>query len=208
MVRIILDVGSRNGESLEEFVRWGFDVIHAFEPMPGPFANIVATYGDDPRVEAHNYGLSDHTGTMPVYGSDAVGEASVFASKVDLDSRVVTECAFVDVADVFDGFADASVFVKLNCEGSEVAILNRLIDTGHIDRIEALRVEFDISRCPGHEHEADEVIARLAEVGFDRLTIGSNARLTPAGLVDDVQQVGVHADRMRAWLEASGAPCL
>ncbi len=203
-MKIMLDVGGRNGESIGEFLRWDFDLIHTFEPMPAQFANIVSEFGSDPRVVAHNFGLSDVTATLPVYGSDHKGEASVFASKVDIDDPgTVTECEFVDVIEVFAGLpADTDLFVKLNCEGSEIAILNRLIDTGDIDRIHSVRVEFDISRCVGHENEADDLLARLDSIGFDRLFVGGHARLTAQGLVDDVPQVGSHHDRLRVWLES------
>lgn len=201
-MKMLLDVGARNGESLEEFVRWDFDVIHAFEPMPEQFANVERI--DDPRIEAHNFGLSDVTGPLAMYGSDQWGEASVFPSKVDLDSSVVSECEFVRASEFFAEHVpdDATVFVKFNCEGSEIAILHDLLDSGEFWKIDAFRVEFDISRCVGHEGEADGLLARLAEVGFSRYTIGSDARLENGRLVDRVPQVGTHHERLHAWLES------
>ncbi len=204
-LKMLLDVGSRNGESLEEFVRWDFDVIHAFEPMPAPFANIVAAFGDHPRVVAHNFGLSNVTGTLPVYGADHMGEASVFPTKWDVDSRTVTDCEFVDATEFFREHVTEGVFVKLNCEGSEIAILNNLLDSGELWKAAAVRVEFDISRVPDHAHEADLLLARLDEAGFDRLTIGSDARIVNGGLVDRVPQEGTHHGRLAAWLTAAGA---
>lgn len=197
----MLDVGSRNGESLEEFVRWPFDVIHAFEPMPEQFANIVERI-TDPRVVAHNFGLSDVTGTKTMYGSDVHGEASVFASKWDVDSRVSTECEFVEAAEFFGSLPDATIYMKLNCEGSEVAILHNLLDAGLLERVAAFRVEFDISRVPDQDGEADRLLARLEACGYDRFTIGSDARIVNGSLVDRVPQVGSHHDRLHAWLES------
>jgi FkbM family methyltransferase len=203
MAVVMLDVGSRNGESLGEFVRWPFDVIHAFEPMPAQFANIVKDHTDE-RIYRHNFGLSDVSGTLPVYGSDDRGEASVFQAKVDIHDQQVTECRFMRATTFFETALspDDTIYMKLNCEGSEIAILNDLIGSGQIGRVAAFRVEFDISRVPGHELEADLLLERLREIGYDRYTIGSNARITPQGLVDDVPQVGSHHERLHAWLES------
>jgi FkbM family methyltransferase len=198
-MRIMLDVGARNGESLGEFVRWPFDKIHAFEPMHTQYEN-ARNATDDPRVTVYNYGLSNETGTMTMYGSDDRGEASVYASKVDIRDGTTTVCNFVRASKFFESLPDATIYMKLNCEGSEIAILHDLIDSGQLERVRAFRVEFDISRCVGFEDEADRLLARLDEIGYDRYTIGSNARITPQGLVDDVPQVGTHHERLEAWL--------
>jgi FkbM family methyltransferase len=203
MAVVMLDVGGRNGESTEEFVRWPFDHIYTFEPMPAQYANIVAKFADEPRVTPCNFGLSDRYGKFPVYGSDDRGEASVFADKVDIHDDTSTDCLFVNASAIVAGLPeDDTIYMKLNCEGSEIAILNDLIGSGQIARIAAFRVEFDISRVPGHELEADLLLERLREIGYDRYTIGSNARITPQGLVDDVPQVGSHHERLHAWLES------
>ncbi len=204
-LKILLDVGARNGESLGEFVNWPFDRIYAFEPMPAQFANASSAI-DDPRVVVFNHGLSDETTTKTMYGSDDWGEASVFASKVDIHDQATTVCDFVRASEFFAELPDADIYMKLNCEGSEIAILNDLIDSGQIERVNAFRVEFDISRCVGFEDESDRLLARLAEIGYDRYTIGSNARITDAGLVDDVPQVGTHHERLHAWLVSVWRP--
>ena len=208
-LKILLDVGARNGESLGEFVTWPFDEIYAFEPMPTQFTNACTTLIelDDPRVMIHNFGLSNETGTMTMYGADVNGEASVYASKVDIRDQATTVCDFVRASEFFDLLPRSSdIYMKLNCEGSEIAILHDLIDTGNLERVLAFRVEFDISRCVGYEDEADRLLARLEEIGYDRYTIGSNARITPNGLVDDVPQVGTHHERLHAWLVSVWRP--
>ncbi len=206
-MKIMLDIGSRNGESLEEFVRWDFDEIHAFEPMPAQFANIIAKFADEPRVIPHHCGVSDTKGVFPVYGADDNGEASLFASKLDLDNRTVTECQFVTANHVFETYVpdDAECYMKLNCEGAEVAILNSLMDSGQLRKVAAFRVELDISRCVGFEHEADLLLARLDAEGYDNYTVGSDARMVNGYLTDRVTQEGTHHDRLWQWLTHAGA---
>lgn len=195
----MFDIGSRNGESIEEFLRWPFETIHAFEPMPVQAANIAATYGTNPRVVAHHCGVSDQTGIFPVYGTDDHGEASLFPTKVDLDARTVTDCRFMRASTVFEEYVTDPVIVKLNCEGAEVAILNDLMDTGQIKNVYAVRIEFDISRVLGHEHEADQLIARLDDHNVN-YTIGSDARIVNGQLIDRIPQLGTHHERLHQWL--------
>ncbi len=203
MGAVMLDVGSRNGESVEEFVRHDFDTIHAFEPMPAQFQNMVHAFADNPVVVLHNCGLSDRKGVFPVYGADDNGEASLFQTKVDIHDTTVTQCRFLEASWFFKTHIadDDDVLMKLNCEGAEVPILHNLMDTGEIRKVRALRVELDISRVIGHEHEADMLIDRM-EAQHVNYTIGSDARLVNGGLVDRIVQEGSHHDRLHQWLDS------
>ena len=57
-MKIMLDVGSRNGESLETFVRYDFDLIHAFEPLAIHVdPALVIGQDDTPAAEVEPYAL-------------------------------------------------------------------------------------------------------------------------------------------------------
>ncbi len=191
---ICLDVGAHEGQSLEEMVEHPeLDAIYAFEPMKREFDTLVERFGDRENVYIYNYGLSDRTGTLPVYGSNDRCEASVYKSKTDLDPNIMTECEFRNATEVFlDIPPDARVLVRMNCEGSEVPILNNLISSGQIAKIHSLMFELDIRRCAGHEHEGDELLARLAAIGFDRFECHEPLLGEPTG---------THRERIAAWLD-------
>lgn len=190
---IFLDIGSHNGQTLEEVTdpKYGFDLICAFEPMPEQYMILGERFGLLPNVELCNFGLSDRTERMPVYGANTICEASVYATKADVDSSVVTECDFMEATRFFRGRVpkDETVIVKMNCEGSEVPILNNLMDSGEIWKITAMTFDLDILRCAGHEHEADELLARMASIGFDRYQISGEAFIQ-----------GTHREKIAEWL--------
>lgn len=186
---IFLDIGSHNGQTLEEVVEHDFEQIHGFEPMPEQYAELVEKFGHIPNVKLHNYGLADTGGKRAVYGSNRICEASVYPTKVDVDASVVTYCDFIEASEVFALLGGRPFVVKMNCEGSEVPILNNLIDTGQIWKIAAMTFDLDIRRCVGFEHEADVILERLSEIGFDRYQISSDAFIH-----------GSHRQKIAHWL--------
>jgi FkbM family methyltransferase len=163
-LRVFLDVGSHEGQTLEVAVRpvHGFDRIYAFEPMPVQFGTLQERFGDVPGVELCNYGvLAGRTARMPVYGANEIMEASLYPAKSDVNAAVITMCEFVEAAEFFREHIDPGmeVVMKLNCEGAEVAILGNLMDTGEIWKCAHVCVDFDVRRIPGMEASERKVIA-------------------------------------------------
>jgi FkbM family methyltransferase len=188
---IFVDVGAHEGQTLAEVTKlsYPFSRIVAFEPMPAQFATLVAVYGNNARVELHNVGLSDATGRFPMFGANDQLEASIYATKDDVDPAVVTECGFVAASEAFAGFGDEPLLVKLNCEGAEIRILDDLIISDAIWQCADVMIDFDIRKVPGREHEEEDVLKRLAAIGFDRYS-----------LCDDVMHGATHQERIAHWL--------
>lgn len=190
---IFLDIGAHEGHTLEEVTKpaWPFTRIYAFEPMPDQYETLRARFGSDERVSLLAYGLSNKSGAATLYGSNAGLEASLYADKIDVDETIATECLFVRASAFFEMTLNREepVFVKLNCEGAEVPILDDLIDSGEIWKATNVMIDFDIRKVPGKESEAERILARLAEIGFDRYC-----------LCEDVMHGATHQDRIAAWL--------
>lgn len=189
-MRGFIDIGSHEGQTLQEVTkpRWTFDEIHAIEPMPREFALLIDRYGYHPSLSIHPFALSNHTGTLMMYGTNDILEASVFAEKADADPTVVTEVACVEAAAFFRSLPEMDLFVNMNCEGGEIPILDNLIDTGQIERITHMLVSFDISKVTGMESEEARLRDRMAEVGFDRFT-------------STYAEEDTHQKQIAAWLE-------
>lgn len=187
---VFLDVGTHDGQTLTEVTkpRWTFDRIVGFEPMPAQWQAATARF---PQVAIHPYGLSNMTGQVDLYGDNSHMEASVWPTHRDADRSVVTRVTMIAASDYFAyGIPpDAVVTIKLNCEGSEVAILDDLIDGNCLDQIANVMIDFDVRKCAGQESEEARILARLAAAGFDRYS-----------LCEDVMRGKTHQDRIAAWL--------
>lgn len=192
-MRVFLDVGAHEGQTLDEVLRpeHGFDLVYAFEPLPAQYATLVERFGARDGLTLLDYGLADRTAVMPVYGTNEGMEASLYPAKRDLDAGVVTDCRFVEASAFFAGHLpdDATVVVKLNCEGAEVAILENLIATGQIWKIANVMIDFDVRKIPGMEDHETRLLARLDAIGFDRHV-----------LCEHVMLGETHAERIAHWL--------
>jgi len=191
---IFVDVGAHDGQTLEEVVkpRHGFDVIYAFEPMPDQYRTLRERFSDDPRVRLLNAGLADDVGARILYGDNSQMDATLYPTKRDIpDPSFQTKCLFVRASTFFLALpAEETVVVKLNCEGAEVLILNDLIESGTIWRIHEAMIDFDIRKVDGHEHEEQEILDRLGDIGFTRYVLS-----------EDVMSGETHQDRIANWLD-------
>lgn len=187
---IFLDVGAHEGQTLEVALRYGFDRIYAFEPMPDQYAALVRRFGRLADVSLCNYGLTDRTASLRVYGTNEEMEASIYAAKADVDSDVVTECEFVEASEFFADHVSGGAVVKLNCEGSEIPILDNLLDTGEIWKVANVMIDFDVRKIPGQEQHEDLLLERFRSVGFGRYS-----------LREDVMLGETHAERIGCWLD-------
>lgn len=191
---IFLDVGAHEGQTLEEVVKpcYQFERIYAFEPMPAQYEILQRRFGGLERVTLLNYGLAYKTGKMSMYGNNNMMEATVFAAKRDADEDIVTVCDFVSAADFFrqEIASTEQTVVKLNCEGSEILVMDSLVDSGEIEKVHEVMIDFDIRKVMGREWEEAVMVEKLASVGFDRYS-----------LCEDVMHGATHQQRIAAWLQ-------
>lgn len=189
-----IDVGGHEGQTLEEVTkpRWSFDRIHCLEPMPAQFALLRERFACH-AVTIHPFGLAAKTGPRSLYGSNDIMEASIYSAKDDVDATVETDCFFVAASQFVNTWCPTGdLVVKLNCEGAEIEILDDLIDTGAIWRCVNVMVDFDIRKVPGQEHHEQRILARLRDIGFDRIS-----------LCDDVMRGATHQARIANWLKGA-----
>ena len=118
-------------------------------------------------------------------------EASIFAAKNDVNPIDTMPCAIVEASNWFfrNITEDDTVIMKLNCEGSEIPIMNNLIDSGEIWKLHNVMLDFDIRKVPGMEHCEVDLMTKMAEIGFARYS-----------LCDSVMIGKTHQNRIGNWL--------
>jgi FkbM family methyltransferase len=110
--------------------------IHVFEPVPEFAAAIAARFQGNPNIQTFPYGLAAHTRTEQIaLCSDG---SSVF--------RQAASTQPIELLDVAAWFAGQDVpeiaLMKINIEGGEYELLERLIETRLIARIRDIQVQF------------------------------------------------------------------
>lgn len=111
--------------------------IHAFEPSPEAVIEMGRTLAGKPvTVHAAALGASDASAPLMLGGLGSwIGTGEAVAGSVDVEVR--------DVAAVFDHLGlDEIDLLKLNVEGSEFDILERLDETAWLPRVRILLIQF------------------------------------------------------------------
>lgn len=178
MAKIMLDVGAHVGETLSIAMesRWGFDRIYSFEPAPQCW-DALAAIADD-RVQILRFGLWSGDETLVLHDPGCIG-----ASLIE-DKKLIGTTAEVVVKDAARWFeenlrADDEIVMKVNCEGAECDVLDHLLSSGQLAKVDELLVHFDVSKIPSHAHREAETRKRLdaAAVPYqaaERIFFGKN----------------------------------
>lgn len=130
---IVLDVGAYLGEFARAAAeRWGC-TIYAFEPC-STFFEQARTF-INPKVSFFCYGLGDNTRRAMLSLSN--DSSSLFGSASGVE---------VDIHDVVDVWRDLSLgnidLMKVNCEGSEYALLERMSSAGLLQRVKYFQIQW------------------------------------------------------------------
>ena len=173
-MRIFVDVGAHNGETLHVALhpKWGFDRIFALEPASACQKWLRGFR--DRRLTIEPFGLGLASGKVRLHGAGLLG-ASIYEGKSQKVPQERTSSEDIEIVRATDWVrsnvpADAEVFLKLNCEGSEADILDDLLDSGCAERIRSIYVDFDIRKVPGQAHRQQAIEERLRQQGVDYVT--------------------------------------
>ena len=135
---VVLDVGAYHGEWSEVIAtRYGATIL-AFEPDPTSFPHLAARLADRRTVTALEYGLgaADATADLALAGLGS----SVFGTHAPLGTTRVR------IRDVVSVLADLGLervdLLKVNIEGGEYDLLDRLLAAGWLPRIRQVMVQF------------------------------------------------------------------
>lgn len=155
---LCLDLGANVGKVSKLMAATGAQV-HAFEPDPWSFGQLTDRFGSTPNVTLHNAAVGERTGTVyvqraPLFEQNPTAHSvGSFVSETSNDSTIAVEQ--IDLFDFLKGCDRPIKILKMDIEGSEVPILERLFDDPVLSRIEHLFVET-------HEQRSEEIAKRTA----------------------------------------------
>lgn len=129
----VIDVGGYLGDWTAYISRVHDCHVHVYEPVEEFCESMRARFFHNPKVKIFNFALEDRDARMPIA---FMNDSSTFYSPPRQDA---TEVTMLDVAQIISEPID---LLALNCEGSEYAILERLIKSGKIKYIRQLLVQF------------------------------------------------------------------
>lgn len=172
--KIFLDVGAFNGETIRIALNpiYSFDYIHGFEPSPGRYSRLRNIKSS--RCYVHDFGLSNKTYKTILFGVETIG-ASVYPEKRfkglnDKRNQCEIHLKSASLWMRQHTLSDDQIYLKLNCEGAEVDILQDLIDTKIINRVKTIYVDFDIRKVKHQEYRQGLIENQLKELNIQYFT--------------------------------------
>ncbi|AMV21489.1 Methyltransferase domain protein [Planctomyces sp. SH-PL14] len=156
---LIIDCGANVGQVTAAFVKQGCEV-HAFEPDPYAIEKFESKFAGHPQVHLHKAAVGTEPGELMLFRTERFEtrpeRATIESSLVRRDIHTSGNAVSVQVIDLiaFIRQLDRRVDVlKVDIEGAEVDLVNRLIDEGLHREISAIYVET-------HERFSDDLAQR------------------------------------------------
>ena len=176
-IGITLDVGANRGQFASLIRTRGFKgIIHSFEPLEGPFAELEAMASRDDKHFAHRLALSDSAGEAEIFvgtndqtsSLQAVGathrEGGALARAHEVAGTVRIRTERLDRFCAEQNIDPGSCFLKLDVQGHE---MKTLVGAGELlDRIPLVQLELSIRPIYEGETPLGEFLAFLQRNGF------------------------------------------
>lgn len=192
--RVIFDIGANAGFMSLKMARAltrGDARIHAFEPVPSTFAELVANIAANElggRISAHPRGLGERCAKVNFYvpafhGSVAASARALFAAddnqEVEVDVQTLDE--FCRQAEI-----ESIDLIKCDVEGAELLALR-----GGIRSIERTRpvlmLEMLRKWAKVYDYHPNDIIAMLSPLGYRCYSLGESELVEHAGIDEACQ---------------------
>lgn len=138
----VLDVGGYRGTWSQDIIDRYNPHVYIFEPIKEFFSTCQFRFRDNPKVKVFNFGLGgkNSRATLKKQGMNTSAVREEMPKDCVFGDPVPEEVEVRDITEVFP--FDKVDLVSLNCEGAEYEVLQRLIDTDLIGRINHLQIQF------------------------------------------------------------------
>jgi len=165
---IAIDCGANVG-SITKMMAKNRATVYAFEPNPYAYKILKEKFGNDPNIYCINKGVLDREDSFPLYfheNSDldevhwSTG-SSLLKNKKNIKCDKFTLVETVDLSEFIKNLSSRVALCKLDVEGVEVEIINKLIDTGVIKKIDLLLVETHDHKIPELREKTDQLRDRI-----------------------------------------------
>ncbi len=174
---LAIDGGANVGRVTAAFVRQGLEV-HAFEPDPVAGEIFGTRFGSEPTVHLHRAALGARASRMKLYRTKKFAtqpaKATVSSSlfpRATHDEQNAVDVEVVDAVAFIRDLGRPVALLKLDVEGAEVDILERLIDEGIHRDIGFIVAETHERHSPLLAERTAKLRARIVAEGIDNINL-------------------------------------
>ena len=174
---LAIDCGANVGRVTEKMARSGV-MVYAFEPDPHAFELLRERMAGKPNVVLFNQAVSDHDGTEKIFFNNRYNEdpgkwstaTTLLLDKPNVDVENYTMVEVIDLARFVSKLDRPIGLLKMDIEGEEIKVLNKLIDLGLVQKIRKILVETH-ERFPSLKQSTEALRRKIKEHGLKNIDL-------------------------------------
>ena len=175
---LVLDCGANVGYITRFLATTGAQII-AFEPDPRAFHELQRRCSHLKNVTLRNEGVWDKNDVLPLF-DHAEGKAdetaftvgsSLIAAKKNVDTNRSRFVPLIDLVEFLRSSPQKISLIKLDVEGAEIAILEKILQERVWDRFERLYVETHETKIPDQLPALEKIRQVIAREKLDHIKL-------------------------------------
>lgn len=146
MRKVFIDLGAYDGDTIEQFYNWGHLLgdpyefeVYAFEPNPEHQEKLKKLEDTKPKLKVSNKAAWTYDGFID-FTVDDVG-STIMQSKKNWGNGMIIPVPCFDFSTWLKQFKNDYVIVKMDIEGAEFSVLEKMIIEGSIWAVDRLWAE-------------------------------------------------------------------
>lgn len=175
---INIDCGANVGNVTEELLD-SSDEVHAFEPNPYAFEKLKNRFLFNPKVICHQNAVLDVKKTVKLFLHENSDKNEVHwstgSSLLDFKGNVLrdkfVEVEAIDLSSFISNLEGEINILKIDVEGVEYEILNKLIDLKLVDRINSIKVEIHAKKIPQLKEKEELLKKRIKDLNINNINL-------------------------------------
>ncbi len=173
---VVVDCGASIGDTVEVFLGKGA-IVHAFEPNPAAFAHLQTRFPDSANLTLYQKAISDHNGTARFFLHEDLGPetlktangSSLLDFKGNVDRSAPVEVPTIDLSEFLLDLETQVEVLKIDIEGAELGVVNKLLDTTAYQKANRILVETHERKIPELLEETNALRERIESMGLTSL---------------------------------------
>lgn len=170
-MRIFIDLGAYNGDTLEEAIRiYGdsIDVFYAFEPFEDSFNILRDKFGNNKKIILMQMAAGTNDGICPLFLKlKSNAGHSLCSKKTNVSSNNIMIKSIDFSKFISDNFNESDeIILKVNIEGAEYDMFNKMIQDGTIKYIDKIFCEWHFFKMKRTKKIHDKIVSELRNMGF------------------------------------------